>query len=236
MTTQLNPLNLDYELKSALDLTKREILLTLNCHAIGTIESFDSGVGVRAPRATVTINYMKSFFSLNEQGVYTQNNVKYPVLIDCPVLIPQGGDCALTLPIAPGDQCLVLFNDRDIDAWFNSGQVGPTNTLRLHSFADGIVFVGLRHDQDPFEVYDNTRAMLQNGTTYVGVGPDLIKLANELTSLGTILTNLVTALSTLTSAMSGANAGNIPATIATPAAAAVISLTNVQTLITELLE
>ncbi len=180
----------DPSLKDVLDLWKKDIFLSMNCHAIGTIQSFDSS----KQTAKITINYKKTFFDRDASGVYNPVLVDYPILLDCPVVIMQGGDCALTFPIASGDTCLVLFNDRDIDNWFTSGQVGPVNTPRLHSFADGMAIIGLNSLNNSLEDYDATRVVLKNGTTFVGISPTLIKIANDLTTLNTALQHLCTAI------------------------------------------
>ncbi|CAK9250669.1 unnamed protein product [Sphagnum jensenii] len=76
------------------------------------------------------------------------------------------------MPIAQGDQCLILFNDRSIDNWFTSGQVQPLASSRLHSFSDGIALVGLNYLNNgvtKLTNYDSTRAVLRNSTTGVGV-------------------------------------------------------------------
>lgn len=47
-----------------------------------------------------------------------------PILPDVPVVFPGGGGFALTFPVAAGDECLVVFASRCIDAWWQSGGVG----------------------------------------------------------------------------------------------------------------
>ena len=43
-----------------------------------------------------------------------------------------------------GDACLVIFADRDIDAWFESGEAEVPPSGRMHSLSDGFAFVGFR--------------------------------------------------------------------------------------------
>jgi len=181
-------------LQDLLDLVKKDIMISLNCHHVGTIQSFDA----TKQTATATINYKKTYFERLPSGLYHAVLVDYPVLIDCPVVVLGGGPVALTFPIAQGDECLVMFNDRDIDNWFQSGQVGPVATSRLHSFSDAILLVGVRSAGKAIAAYDTTRGVLRNGETVVGVGESLVKIANATTTLNTLLQDLLTEIQAIT--------------------------------------
>ena len=71
-------------------------------------------------------------------------NLPLPLLLDCPVTFPGGGGCTLTFPVAEGDECLVVFASRCIDAWWQSGGVQPQAELRMHDLSDGFVLPGPR--------------------------------------------------------------------------------------------
>lgn len=171
------------ELRDLLNLFKKEILLNLNCHHIGTIQTFDP----TTQKATATINYKKTFFKPNPiTGVYDPVLTDYPILIDCPVICLGGGLASLRFPIITGDECLVLFNDRDIDNWFaGGGSGGAVATPRLHSFSDGIILVGLRslanvlpnYNASAFEVHYGTNKIVFDATTFKA------ELANGTTTL-----------------------------------------------------
>ena len=69
--------------------------------------------------------------------------IQIPKLLDCPLHFPRGGGCILTFPVMIGDECLVVFASRCIDAWWQSG--GHNNNLpdnRMHDLSDGFAFVG----------------------------------------------------------------------------------------------
>ena len=44
--------------------------------------------------------------------------------------------------VNPGDACLVIFADIDIDAWIASGESAVPRSARKHSLSDGFAFIG----------------------------------------------------------------------------------------------
>lgn len=203
-------------LADLLNLYKKDTMLNLNCHAIAEIQSFNT----TNQTATATINYKRTVFKIDpvtSLNVPVQEN--YPVLLDCPVIILGGGSAHLTFPIEPGDDCIVLFNDRDIDNWFQSGQTVPLATSRLHSFSDGLILVGINSLLDSLAGYDPTRAKLFNGTTGIGISSDKVIIYNAITTLNTLLQDLVTQINAITT--SPAVIG-VPSTIS-PASQAALS-------------
>lgn len=194
-TVKQNQVPSDPSLADLLDLVKRDVMMSLSAHHVGIVQSFDE----TKQTAQVTIAYKKTYFQRDvKTGLYNPVLVDYPILVDCPVVVLGGGGVAsLTFPIAKGDECLVLFNDRDIDNWFASGQIGPVATPRLHSISDGFALVGIRSSGKVLSGYDLTRAVLQYGGTVVAVSETLVKIANEDHTLNTILQQLVTTLNNL---------------------------------------
>ncbi len=154
------------ELKDVLELLKKDISLSLNCHAIATIQSFDS----EKQTASATVNYRQTYFERGADGVYVPVLKNYPLLVDCPVVCLGGGAGALTFPIAEGDECLVLFNDRDLDNWFSGSSSSAVATSRLHSFADGVLVVGLRSLANSLSDYNTSGTELKFGTTKLKIG------------------------------------------------------------------
>lgn len=171
---------------------KKDFLLSTNCHAIGIVESFDSS----KQTVTARVAYQRTISRPQADGTYKDTPTPYPVLVDCPVVVLKGGNAALTMPIEAGDTCLILFNDRDIDHWFATGQETPPNTARLHAFTDAFALVGISHSLNAIKNYDNTRAGIQNGTTRVAVGDGRVLIANSplpASTLGFILNTFMTA-------------------------------------------
>jgi len=96
---------------------KKEIFSSLHCALPGTVESFD------AEKQTAVIRLA---------------GISLPLLYDVPVFKP------VPFEVNPGDACLVIFADRDIDAWLEGGNEKPSG--RMHSLSDGFAFVGWRRN------------------------------------------------------------------------------------------
>lgn len=73
----------------------------------------------------------------------TWTNTSLPVLTDCPVVFPGGGGFELTFPIAAGDEGIVIFASRCLDAWWQNGGVQPQAELRMHDLSDGMFLPGM---------------------------------------------------------------------------------------------
>ena len=101
---------------------KRDIFESLHCALPGTVVSFD------AETQTAVI----------QPAVRTCSDVDLPLLRDVPVFMPVSFD------VNEGDACLVVFADRDIDAWFETGGAEVPPSGRMHSLSDGFAFVGFR--------------------------------------------------------------------------------------------
>ncbi len=160
----------------------RDLKLNFNCHHIGTIESFDSVMQT----AKVSINYVKSFLQIDtpasvqgaqqSAGATSITNKNYPVLVSAPVMFLGGGNGALTFPVANGDECLILFNDRDMDNWWSSGASSSApNTTRLHSFSDAIILVGLRSLPNVLTSFDSDAVAIRMGDNSVKVYEDKVQ-------------------------------------------------------------
>lgn len=179
------------KLDDLLTLFERQILLNFNCHHVGTIQSFDPVT----QKATVLVAYKRTYWTRipnNDKGVYSPKQVDYPPIIDCPVFVLGGGNQYLSFAIKPGDECMVLFNDRDFDNWYSYSQVTPVATGRLHSFSDGAVLVGLRSFNHSISGYDMARAIFGNSLmAYVGVSDTKVKIANTLFTLKGVLDDLI---------------------------------------------
>jgi len=131
----------------------------------GIVESFDASSDTCSVQPAI-----KALVTSPVDG--SQNWVDLPLLVDCPVYFPSGGGVTLTFPVSKGDECLVVFANRCIDAWWQSGDVQQQAVLRMHDLSDGFVYVGVR--SQPNKIAVNTGAAqlrTDDGAAVVEVNP-----------------------------------------------------------------
>lgn len=207
------------DLRALLEQFGTEVLSKLNCHQWGIVQSFDSG----KQTVTVQIAVLRQVAQVNNgQAVFV--NKPYPIMADIPIMIPSGGKGYVTFPVTAGDLCLVLFNDRDYDSFWETGNVQEPNSARLHDLSDGLAIVGFRTKAAPLAGYDPAQVVLALDQTKVVLGSK-VGIQNSATSLLTVLTNLITTLKGFTDTHGD-----------TPNAATLAALTVIQTQITSLLQ
>lgn len=104
----------------------------------------------------------------------TEKEVEIPILVDVPVVMPRAGGYSLVFAPAKGDECLVVFADACIDAWWQSGGVQSQADARRHDLSDGFAILGCwsqqRKPQIPssgvrLQNDDGTAGISINGTT-----------------------------------------------------------------------
>ena len=153
------------DLRALLNAHADEIFASLNCHQIGTIIDYTEATGT----ATVQINAKRIVYNTPQTGdsvlQQTPTLVDYPPLKDVPVMFPSGGGAFLYFPVKKGDQCLLLFNDRDIDSWFEAGGTNPPPSARMHSLSDAIAIVGISNKVTPPPVGGGDVVLIYSGGT-----------------------------------------------------------------------
>ena len=105
------------------DALKRDFFSSLHCALPGNIISFDADTQTAEIQPAVKLG-----------------SLTYPPLSGVPVFMP------VPFEVNPGDACLVVFADIDIDAWLASGEAKEPLSARRHSLSDGFAFVGFRTD------------------------------------------------------------------------------------------
>ncbi len=131
----------------------------------GIIQSFD------AEKMTAVVQPALQGQVQASDGSYSWQTM--PLCVDCPVQFPGGGGVSLTFPVAEGDECLLVFASRCIDAWWQSGGVQRQAELRMHDLSDGMALLGFRSVPRVIPNISTTVAQLRSddGSTAISLDP-----------------------------------------------------------------
>lgn len=98
---------------------------------------------------------------VNLEGKYQWLDL--PELIHVPFFIYGGGGYTITMPITVGDECLVVFADMCIDAWWQSGGVQNQIDRRRHDLSDGFAICGFRSQPHTVPGYSGDSVQVKHG-------------------------------------------------------------------------
>ncbi len=130
----------------------------------GIIQSFD------AEKMTCTVQPTISGNVRQQNGTFS--TIQMPLLLDCPVAFQGGGGVTLTFPLKEGDECLVVFASRCIDAWWSYGGVQGQAERRMHNLSDGFVLPGVRSQPRKFTVNSSSAQLRSDdGNAFVQINP-----------------------------------------------------------------
>ncbi|WP_142631213.1 Gp138 family membrane-puncturing spike protein [Raoultella planticola] len=145
----------------------------------GIIQSFDPDA------VTAVVQPAIKGVEHDESGA--EVSVSLPLLVDVPVVFPRGGGCTLTFPVKEGDECLVIFADRCIDFWWQSGGIQEPVDGRMHDLSDAFCIVGPQSQAKKISGISTTAAQLRtdDGSAFIEVaaGHDVtVKTPGKLTA------------------------------------------------------
>lgn len=105
----------------------------------------------------------------NEDGSKTL--VDLPLLIKVPLVFPKGGGFSITFPVAEGDEVLVVFSSRCIDAWWQSGGINRPMEARMHDLSDGFAIPGPYSVPNVIDSVSSSSLQIRNdaGTSYIEI-------------------------------------------------------------------
>lgn len=135
---------------------KNNIFSNINCHNIGRILEFDP----QTQTATIELMQVKQF----------NNNLYNPApLTNVPLIIYGAGGGHITLPDPTGTICLLLFMDRNIDAFLETGETYVPETNRMHDFTDCIALTTFKTLANPLTEYDPKAVSIMNEEVVEGI-------------------------------------------------------------------
>lgn len=134
----------------------------------GILQSFD------AEKMTAVVQpAIKGIFRKKDGS---ETVVTLPQCLDVPVQFIGGGGFTLTFPMKEGDEGLLVFSSRCIDAWWQSGGIQPQAEIRLHDLSDGFFLPGTRSVPRVLENFstDNAELRADNGDVKIVLQPEEI--------------------------------------------------------------
>jgi hypothetical protein len=200
------------DLESAIRRVVQVALTRTHAALPGVIDAYD------AATQTATVTPQVKSQHRDEEGELVAEAM--PAIQGAPVFFPRAGGFSITYPLTVGDPCLILFADRDISGYLETGNREAPPTGRTHAYQDAIILPGLAPSGDALDPAASTSGIeIRNddGTTVLRVGSAGIEVesaaAFSVDSIGPItltrganelLAILVTVLTTLSTDTAGA--------------------------------
>lgn len=138
-----------FDFNSAMELEQDSIMSRLNCHNIGKIIEFNPDTQM----CTVELMQIKQFNN--------QEFIPAP-LTEVPLLIYGAGNGHITLPDPTGSICLLLFMDRDITNFLETGEQYRPQTTSMHDFSDCVALTTIKTLANPLTEYDEKAISIIN--------------------------------------------------------------------------
>ncbi|MGQ5288441.1 Gp138 family membrane-puncturing spike protein [Pectobacterium actinidiae] len=146
-----------------IDTMMNRVMSNLRVAMPGVIQSFNP------EDVTCVVQPSSMGYDTDNNGNRESNPLQ--LLTDVPVVFPRGGGCTLTFPVKEGDECLIIFADRCIDFWWQSGRVQEPVSDRMHSLSDAFVIVGPQSQAKKISDISTSAAQLRidDGSAFIEV-------------------------------------------------------------------
>ena len=138
-----------------------QILCDVNTALPGIISSYDPNTHL----ATVQPGLQRKYKDQDAP-------VDLPLITNVPVAFPKAGQSWLRLPINPGDEGLLVFNQRSIDKWLDQGGTVDPLDNRKFDLSDAVFIPGFTSKGNAIKSKGrNTSAEFANGSGFIEVQP-----------------------------------------------------------------
>lgn len=131
-----------------------------------------------------------------------------PIIAGVPVVFPGSTTLGLsiTIPLAVGDECLLLVCDRSLDNWQEKGGTQPpieTTTPRAHELTDAVCLPGLFREGTALSDYSSTSLQIRNSdnTVNINLSSDELSLLNGASSI--VMSDMLIAITAPTVTING---------------------------------
>lgn len=157
------------DLTSAINSAIKAALVDVHTSMPGQIVSFDPA------SQTASVQLAMRRVTTPETGA---KELTLPLITKVPVVFPKGGGFSMRFPVQAGDECLVVFTERELTQWKNFGGVQTPKDYRRHHLTDGVCILGLSSAKNALQNFSNTDCELSNtdGTVKVSMSNDTITI------------------------------------------------------------
>lgn len=149
----------------------------LNCMRIATVEE------VHYDDLTVTVRLLnKKTLGQNSDGTLNVTDyalIRAKICYCCPFI---------TFPISVGDDCVLLFSDREIESWFINGDAQPVNYQRMHDLTDAFAIFGIRSIPKMIEVMQDALHLFY-GSSQIYLKDETVDIVGNTTITGNTQNN-----------------------------------------------
>lgn len=134
------------------------------------------GMGTAIPGHVLAFNSTKQLAQVQigvERLDTSGNSIVPPPIILVPVHFP-GGKYAIEYEINKGDEGLIIFSQRCIEAWIDQGGVAPQKYRRFHDINDAMFIPGVRSQRGKLADFQNNGVRLrsEDGSRFVWLKND----------------------------------------------------------------
>jgi len=135
-------------------------LVQINTSMPGRIESFDS----ENQTATVQPLFRRTFAD--------DSQVDLPQITNVPVQFPRSSMGSIYFPVGQGDPCLLIFSQRSLDNWQQSGDIVDPDDDRMFDLSDAVAIPGVSANGQGITIDDPAAVELRNDQGLIQIKPD----------------------------------------------------------------
>ena len=172
-------MEIDASFNEVIDIVKDNISSNINCHNIGRIIAYDNTTN------TVQVELM--------QLKQWQNRTITPVIIGDVPLVTFGSKQARITVNPIGCNCVLLFMDRNIDNFMETGEQHLPDTNRMHNISDCVALLTIDSNVDTMPMYDENAMTISNNEAYIKLYNDTIEIANTKQKLSGLIQEFLVA-------------------------------------------
>jgi len=137
----------------------------------GQIESYDS----KEVRAEVKPMVGKHFVD--------SGPTNYAPIVSVPVIFPRSGDAHISFPLNKGDGVLLIFSERSIEEWLETGNVSTPTNMRRFSITDAMAIPGLFATEKGSKIDSGNELEIRYKNIKISSDGDKVNIATSSTPL-----------------------------------------------------